>query len=280
MKEDSQAHNLEGQKAAITGGAGELCGFMAEALASRGVKVAVLDINEEAAGQKAEKIKGQGGRAIGIGADVTSRESMEKAAEIISKEFSGLHVLINGAGGNHPGATTSPEQSFFDLSPEAVQKVFNLNCLGTIVPSQVLGRLILETVGDTEEQGNIINLSSMNAFRPLTRIPAYSAAKAAVSNFTQWLAAHMAQNYTPRIRVNAMAPGFFLTNQNYYLLIDKDSGEYTDRGRTILDHSPSGRLGKPEDLLSTLLWLLDPASRFVTGTVVPIDGGFNSFSGV
>ncbi|MFO8057727.1 MAG: SDR family oxidoreductase [bacterium] len=272
---------MTGWKAAITGGGGELCGFMAESLAERGAHVAILDINEEAASSRAEKIRSQGGVALSIAADVTSRESVEHAAGIIKKEFSGLHLLINGAGGNHPGATTSDEVSFFDLPAEAVHKVFNLNCLGTIIPSQVLGRLILETVQESEDcRANIINLSSMNAFRPLSRIPAYSAAKAAVSNFTQWLAVHMAQNYTPRIRVNAIAPGFFLTNQNYFLLIDKESGGHTDRGQTILDHSPAGRLGKAEDLLSTLLWLLDPKSSFITGTVVPVDGGFNAWSGV
>ncbi len=280
MKEDSQALHLSGLKAAITGGGGELCGFMAEALAREGVSVAILDINEDAALEKAEKIRAEGGQAIVRAVDVTSRDSMEEAARFLEKELSGLHVLINGAGGNHPQATTSSDLSFFDLPAEAVQKVFDLNCLGTIIPSQVLGRLIFQTVENTALQGNIINLCSMNAFRPLTRIPAYSAAKAAVANFTQWLAVHMSQNYTPRIRVNAVAPGFFLTNQNYYLLVDEATGGYTARGQTILDHSPAGRLGKAEDLLSTLLWLLDPKSRFVTGTVVPIDGGFNSFSGV
>jgi NAD(P)-dependent dehydrogenase (short-subunit alcohol dehydrogenase family) len=280
MRNEIDSKGLAGQAAAITGGAGELCGVMSDALADCGVKVAVLDVDQGRAEAKASEIKSRGGTAIGLGVDVLSREGLTEARAVIKREFGGLQILINGAGGNHPQATTSDAQSFFNLPLEAVRKVFELNCLGTILPCQVLGELILETVRDRGCDGQIVNISSMNALRPLTRIPAYSAAKAAVSNFTQWLAVHMAQNYTPKIRVNAIAPGFFLTAQNRFLLLDKASGEFTARGKTILAHTPRGELGKAEDLVSTLLWLLSPGSRFVSGVVVPVDGGFSAFSGV
>jgi NAD(P)-dependent dehydrogenase (short-subunit alcohol dehydrogenase family) len=184
-------------------------------------------------------------------------------------------MLINAAGGNHPSATTSADLSFFDLSEEALRFVVDLNLLGTILPCQVFGRAMVE-----RDEGVIVNISSMNAIRPLTRIPAYSSAKAAVSNFTQWLAVHMAQEYSPSIRVNAVAPGFFLTEQNRFLLTNEQNGEFTARGRTIVEHTPMGRIGTAEDLLGTLVWLLSPASAFVTGIVVPVDGGFSAFSGV
>jgi NAD(P)-dependent dehydrogenase (short-subunit alcohol dehydrogenase family) len=184
-------------------------------------------------------------------------------------------MLINAAGGNHPRATTSADRPFFDLDADDLRFVFDLNGIGTMLPSQVFGRRMAE-----QGRGVILNVSSMNAFRPLTRIPAYSAAKAAVSNFTQWLAVHMAKEYSPHIRVNAIAPGFMLTDQNRYLLTDKETGELTARGRAIIEHTPQGRFGTPEDLLGTILWLLSPASQHVTGIVVPIDGGFSAFSGV
>jgi len=184
-------------------------------------------------------------------------------------------MLINAAGGNHPKATTSIELPFFDLPPEAVQWVFNLNFLGTLLPCQVFGSKMAD-----RGEGVILNISSMSAFEPLTRIPAYSGAKAAVSNFTQWLAVHMAQEYSTNIRVNALAPGFFLTEQNRFLLTDADTGALTARGKTIIEHTPQGRFGDPEDLLGAVLWLLSPASKFVTGIVLPVDGGFSAFSGV
>jgi NAD(P)-dependent dehydrogenase (short-subunit alcohol dehydrogenase family) len=206
---------------------------------------------------------------------VLDRLSLETARQTVLDRFGRVDILINGAGGNKKQATTSSELSFFDLSPEAVRLVFDLNCLGTILPSQVFGKQMVE-----QTEGVILNISSMNAFRPLTRVPAYSAAKAAVSNFTQWLAVHMAQEYSPHIRVNAIAPGFFLTEQNRSLLTDVATGELTQRGRDILTHTPMKRFGAPEDLLGTVIWLLSPASSFVTGVVVPIDGGFSAFSGV
>jgi NAD(P)-dependent dehydrogenase (short-subunit alcohol dehydrogenase family) len=196
-------------------------------------------------------------------------------AKVLTSEFGRLDCLVNGAGGNNPKATTAPDLSFFDLPAEALRFVFELNLMGTILPSQVAGRLMAD-----QGEGNILNISSMNAFRPLTRIPAYSAAKAGVSNFTQWLAVHMAQEYSPKIRVNAVAPGFFLTEQNRFLLMDSESGKLTARGQTILDHTPAGRFGEPSDLIGAVLWLLSPASSFVTGVVLPIDGGFQAFSGV
>jgi len=223
----------------------------------------------------ADDIVNEGGEAIAVQCDVLDRASLEAARDAVLARFGRLDILINGAGGNKKQATTSPDLPFFDLPADAVRWVFELNLLGTLLPSQVFGRLMAE-----QGEGCILNISSMNAFRPLTRIPAYSAAKAAVSNFTQWLAVHMAQEYAPNIRVNALAPGFFLTAQNRFLLIDEATGKLTPRGRTIIEHTPLGRFGDPKDLLGTLLWLLSPASAFVTGIVVPVDGGFSAFSGV
>jgi NAD(P)-dependent dehydrogenase (short-subunit alcohol dehydrogenase family) len=216
-----------------------------------------------------------GGQAIIVYGDVLDREVMQETADRVISEFGRIDCLINGAGGNSPKATTSADLSFFDLPPDAFRFVFDLNIIGTVMPSQVFGKYMVD-----QGEGVILNTSSMNAFTPLTRIPAYSAAKAAVSNFTQWLAVHMAQEYSSKIRVNAIAPGFFLTEQNRFLLTDKDSGELTARGKSIIDHTPMGRFGDPEDLLGAVMWLLSPASAFVSGIVVPIDGGFSAFSGV
>ncbi|MDH7484937.1 MAG: SDR family oxidoreductase [Anaerolineae bacterium] len=267
--------DLSGKVAAITGGGGVLCGTMSRALGRLGVKVAVLDLFEEAARKVADDIVAQGGEAIALPCDVLDKSNIEAARDAVLARFGRVDILINGAGGNKKEATTSPELSFFDLPPEAIRWVFDLNFLGALLPSQVFGKLMAE-----QGEGCILNVSSMNAFRPLTRIPAYSAAKAAVSNFTQWLAVHLAQEYSPRIRVNAIAPGFFLTAQNRFLLMDEATGELTPRGRTIIEHTPMGRFGEPEDLIGAVVWLLSPASAFVTGIVVPVDGGFSAFSGV
>jgi NAD(P)-dependent dehydrogenase (short-subunit alcohol dehydrogenase family) len=248
---------------------------MSQALARAGASVAVLDLIPEAAQKVVDRITEEGRAAISVGCDVLDRASVEAAAQAVAQAFGRVDILINGAGGNKKQATTSDELAFFDLPADAVQWVFNLNCVGTLLPSQVFGRAMAE-----QSEGVILNVSSMSAFRPLTRIPAYSAAKAAVSNFTQWLAVHLAQEYSPNIRVNAIAPGFFLTEQNRFLLTDESTGELTARGRTIIDHTPMGRFGEPEELLGTALWLLSPASAFVTGIVVPVDGGFSAFSGV
>jgi len=267
--------NLEAKVAVITGGGGELCSRMAEALAGAGASIAILDYDQAKAEEKVARMKKAGLKSAALVADVTSRSSLEKAGEEFKKHFQALDILVNGAGGNSPLATTGPDQSFFDLPEPAVRKVLELNVLGTILCCQVFGKIILDTRGE----GSIINISSMNAFRPLTRIPAYSAAKAGVSNFTQWLAVHFAQNYSPKIRVNAIAPGFFITEQNKFLLMDK-SGQMTERGKKIIDHTPQARFGHPDDLVSTLVWLLAPSSSFITGVVIPVDGGFSAYSGV
>ena len=271
----TQWYDFKGHTAVITGGAGILGGELACALVGCGADVAILDRDPARAERLVESVKSQPGRAIIVHGDVLKPDSLIKAEEGIRRELGPIDMLINAAGGNQAGATTSPEQPFFDLPEEALRFVVDLNLLGTILPCQVFGRAMVE-----REEGVIVNLSSMNAFRPLTRIPAYSAAKAAVSNFTQWLAVHIAQEYSPKIRVNAVAPGFFLTEQNRFLLTDEKSGDLTERGRTIVDHTPMGTIGTPEDLLGTLIWLLSPASSFVTGVVVPVDGGFSAFSGV
>ena len=275
MNELSSLFQLASRVAAITGGGGVLCGTMARALGKNGVRVAVLDLSGEAAERVAADVRAAGGEAIAVAVDVLDRASVEAAARQVVDAFSRVDILINGAGGNKKQATTSAELPFFDLPSDAIRWVFDLNFLGTLLPCQVFGKLMAE-----QGEGCILNVSSMNAFRPLTRIPAYSAAKAAVSNFTQWLAVHMAQEYSPRIRVNAIAPGFFLTEQNRFLLTDEATGELTPRGRTIIEHTPMGRFGEPEDLIGTVLWLLSPGAAFVHGVVVPVDGGFSAFSGV
>jgi NAD(P)-dependent dehydrogenase (short-subunit alcohol dehydrogenase family) len=270
-----RSHDFTGHTIAITGGTGVLGGEMACALACLGASVALLDRNIAHAPALLARMGPHASRAAVIETDVLDPASLARALDTLLERFGRVDALINGAGGNHPKATTRPDTAFFDLPPEALRWVFDLNLMGTMLPSQVFGRAMAK-----EGAGNILNVSSMNAFRPLTRIAAYSAAKAGVSNFTQWLAVHMAQEYSPRIRVNAIAPGFFLTDQNRFLLTDETTGELTARGRTIISHTPMGRFGQPEDLLGAVLWLLSPASAFVTGVIVPIDGGFSAFSGV
>jgi NAD(P)-dependent dehydrogenase (short-subunit alcohol dehydrogenase family) len=265
-------YDFNGKTVAITGGAGVLGGEIAGALVRCGATVAILDVNAEAGKALIEKL---GKKASFFKCDVLNRESIGKTAEEVLKHLGKLDILINGAGGNKAQATTSAEVDFFNLPTDALRWVFDLNVIGTILPSQAFGKIMAD-----QGYGTILNISSMNSFRPLTRIPAYSAAKAAVSNFTQWLAVHMAQEYSPRIRVNAIAPGFFITNQNRFLMVDKETGDWTARGKTIIGHTPMGRLGDPSDLFGCVLWLLSPASEFVTGIVVPVDGGFSAFSGV
>ncbi len=266
---------LQGKSAVLTGGGGVLCGTMSKALARAGVKVAVLDILPEAAERVVAEIREAGGEAIAVQCNVLEKASIESAAQVVLEKFGRVDILVNGAGGNKKEATTSPDLRFFDLPPDAVRWVFDLNFLGTLLPSQVFGLIMVE-----QEEGVILNISSMNAFQPLTRVPAYSAAKAAVSNFTQWLAVYIAQEYSPEIRVNALAPGFFLTEQNRYLLTNPEDGSLTLRGQKIIANTPQRRFGNPEDLLGAMFWLLSPASEFVTGIVVPVDGGFSAFSGV
>jgi NAD(P)-dependent dehydrogenase (short-subunit alcohol dehydrogenase family) len=271
----SDLFDLKDKTIAITGGGGVLCGAMAEALAKAGARITILDLDEIAAAQVAEEIKSNGNLAIAVKCNVLDKASLEAAREEINSAYGKIDILINGAGGNKKEATTSPDLSFFDLPSEAIKFVFDLNFLGTLLPTQVFGKEMAETGA-----GVILNISSMNAFRPLTKIAVYSAAKAAVSNFTQWLAVHVCQNYSKDIRVNAIAPGFFLTEQNRFLLTDEKTGDLTARGKTIIDHTPMGRFGQPEELVGTVTWLLSDAAKFVTGIVVPVDGGFSAFSGV
>jgi NAD(P)-dependent dehydrogenase (short-subunit alcohol dehydrogenase family) len=266
---------LSGKVAIVTGGGGVLCGAMSRALGQVSVKVAVLDLIPQAAQKVADDIVAAGGEAVAVQCDVLDKDSIETAAQRVMDTWGLVDILINGAGGNKKQATTSPDLSFFDLPADAVQWVFNLNFIGTLLPCQVFGKAMAD-----RGEGIFLNTSSMNAFRPLTRIPAYSAAKAAVSNFTQWLAVHISQEYSPDIRVNAIAPGFFLTEQNRFLLTDERTGELTARGQTIIDHTPMGRFGDPEDLIGTVFWLLSPGAAFVHGVVVPVDGGFSAFGGV
>ncbi len=270
-----QLFDLSGKIAVITGGAGVLCAAMCRALSGAGAKVAVLDLNAGAAEALASEIRADGGDAMSTACNVLDKDRLEDSAEEILAKFGRIDILVNGAGGNKPQATTGPDQPFFDLPADVLRWVFDLNLMGTILPAQVFGKRM-----GGQKSGVILNISSLNAFRPLTRIPAYSAAKAGVSNFTQWLAVHLAQEYSPEIRVNAIAPGFFLTEQNRFLLTDIESGTLTPRGKAILDHTPMNRFGCPDDLLGTVLWLVSPASAFVTGVVVPVDGGYSAYSGV
>ena len=275
VKNFVSAYDFTGKTIAITGGGGVLCGEMARALAGCHANVVILDRDVALAEKVLATLKGSKGAHQAAFIDVLDKAAVQQAAEKVIKEYGKIDGLINGAGGNNPKATTNPEQSFFDIPPEAIQFVSSLNLQGTILPSQAFGRCMVK-----QKEGVILNISSMNAFRPLTRIPAYSAAKAAVSNFTQWLAVHLAQEYSTNIRVNAIAPGFFLTEQNRFLLTDKGTGGITARGHKIIDHTPMARFGSPDDLVGATLWLLSPASAFVTGIVVPIDGGFSAYSGV
>jgi NAD(P)-dependent dehydrogenase (short-subunit alcohol dehydrogenase family) len=311
--------DLTGKVAAVTGAGGVLCGEMAKALACAGAKVAVIDLSLEAAKKVADEINENRGqrtedrrqemedrrqeiedrgedaedrrqkiedrrqnerrnttevKAIAVKCNVLDKRQLEAAREKIVAEFGKVDILINGAGGNKKEATTSDSLAFFDLPAEAIREVFDLNFMGTLLPSQVFGKDMAK-----KGSGVILNISSMNAIRPLTKICGYSAAKAAVSNFTQWLAVHINQNYSKDIRVNAIAPGFFLTEQNRYLLTDKKGG-LTARGKAIISYTPMGRFGQPTDLTGTILWLVSDAAKFVTGVVVPVDGGFSAFSGV
>jgi NAD(P)-dependent dehydrogenase (short-subunit alcohol dehydrogenase family) len=274
MSEDS-LFNVNDQVIAITGGAGVLCSEMSLSLAARGAKIAVLDYNLDGAEAVCKQITENGGDAIAIKCNVLEKDSVAAACDVTVEKFGRVDALINGAGGNKKEATcVPPETTFFGLDDEAIRWVFDLNCLGTMLPCQVFGHYMAD-----RDAGTILNISSMCGFRPLTRVVGYSAAKAAIANFTQWLSVYMAQNHSTNIRVNAIAPGFFLTEQNRFLLTNED-GSLTARGEQIIGHTPMGRFGEPDDLIGATLWLLSEAAKFVTGTVIPIDGGFNAYSGV
>jgi NAD(P)-dependent dehydrogenase (short-subunit alcohol dehydrogenase family) len=276
---------LTGKTAVVTGGGGILCSVMAKSLAKAGAKVAIIDLKLDAAQKVADEIIAEGGEAIAIAANVLEPESVKAAAEEVEAKFGVCDILVNGAGGNNPKGTTSREylekadllsadpeiKTFFDLDPAGIGFVFNLNFIGTLLPTQAFCRKM------AEKGGTVINISSMNAFTPLTKIPAYSGAKAAISNFTRWLAVHFSH---VGIRVNAIAPGFFLTDQNRALLTNPD-GSLTARGNKILAHTPMERFGTPEDLTGALLFLADEtASSFINGVVLPVDGAFSAYSGV
>ncbi len=276
--------NLKNKVAVITGGAGVICSEMARALATQGVKTVIVDLNFEAAASVASAIeKEYRTPCLGLSANVLDKASLESSKKTINEKFGLIDILLNGAGGNSPAATTkaekmngtdteNPDDTFFGLQPEAFDKVFDLNFKGTLLPTLVYAKDMI-----TQKSGVILNISSMNSYRPLTKIAAYSAAKAAVNNFTQWLAVHFSKT---GIRVNAIAPGFLLTNQNRFLLIDEKSGELTARSKKILNSTPMERFGTPEELTGTVLYLVSDLSKFVTGVVIPVDGGFSAYSGV
>jgi len=271
----ARLYDFSGKTIVVTGGTGILGREMALALVGCGANVAILGRNMDAAKRILEQMGPRASQALAVQADVVNQESLREAAEAVKSRFGTIYGLLNAAGGNKPLATTGPSLSFFDLPADAVRDVFDLNLMGTVLPTQVFGKMMAE-----KGEGVILNVSSMSAIRPLTRVMAYSAAKAAVDSFTQWLAVHMAKGYSAKIRVNAIAPGFFLTQQNKFILTDEKTGELTARGHSIIEHTAMGRFGQPEDLLGTVLWLMSPASEFVTGIVVPVDGGFSAFGGV
>ena len=276
--------NLKDKVAVITGGAGVICSTMARSLAAHGVKTIILDLNKELASDVAKQIEKEFNiPSIGVSANVLDKVSLEEARKIIHNKFGLVDILINGAGGNSPSATTQvekmegtegekTEETFFGLQIEGFDKVFDLNFKGTLIPTMVFAADMVR-----KKSGVIINISSMNSYRPLTKIPAYSAAKAAINNFTQWLAVHFSKT---GVRVNAIAPGFLLTNQNRFLLIDEKTGRLTPRGKKIINGTPMERYCIPEELTGTLIYLVSDLSKFVTGVVIPVDGGFSAYSGV
>ena len=276
--------DLKGKVCVITGGAGVLGSTMVKALASVGMKIAIADINKEIADKVAKEIAADSGSTvIGVAANVLDKESLEAAKKIINEQLGDIDVLINGAGGNNPQATTKVEQmlekdidnladTFYGLQMEGFDKVFALNFKGTLLPTMVFTKDMLK-----HRKGVVLNISSMNSYKPLTKIPAYSAAKASINNFTEWLAVHLAK---VGIRVNAIAPGFFITNQNRFLVMDEKTGNFSPRGQKIVDNTPMGKFGEPEDLQGATLFLLSDISSFITGIIIPVDGGYSAFGGV
>ena len=272
--DNSNLFSITNKTVVITGGTGVLGQTMVKGLAAAGASVAILGRRKEVAEALAKEVRSLGGQAIAVKADVLDREALTKARESILQEFGSIQILVNAAGGNMPGAIVPPDKTFLDLNLDDFQKVVDLNLMGTVLPTQVFSEDMAK-----RKKGVIINIASMAAFRPLTRVVGYSAAKAAVENFTQWLAIEMAKKFGEGIRVNAISPGFFLTEQNRTLLTNPD-GSYTARGQAAINQTPFARFGKPEELIGTLVWLCSDASAFVTGVNVPVDGGFNVFGGV
>ena len=267
--------NLEGKTAVVTGAGGAICGEIALALAAEGVKVAIWDLSEEAASSRRALIAEGGGEALSVICDATRTESVEAALEQTLDAFGTVDILINGAGGSRPETTTSESLSFFDFKAKDMQRVIALNYLSAVIPSQAVGRLLAK-----KKRGAIVNISSAAGLCPVTRALSYSDGKAATLSFTKWLAVHMAQNYSPEIRVNTIAPGFIITTQNRFLLVDDSTGELTERGRTVIDQVPMRRFGEPREIVGAALWLVSDWASFVTGAVILADGGFTAYAGV
>jgi NAD(P)-dependent dehydrogenase (short-subunit alcohol dehydrogenase family) len=284
MMKPMSFEDLNGKVCVITGGAGVLGSAMVKAMASVGIKVAIADINKEVADKVAGEIAGETGtQVIGVAANVLDKESLEQAKAEINQKLGEIDILVNGAGGNSPQATTKVEQmqegnldnladTFYGLQMEGFDKVFALNFKGTVLPTMVFTQDMLKN-----KKGVVLNISSMNSYKPLTKIPAYSAAKSAVNNFTEWLSVHLAK---VGIRVNAIAPGFFITHQNRFLVMDEKTGNFSPRGQKIVDNTPMGKFGEPEDLQGATLFLLSDISNFITGIVIPVDGGYSAYGGV
>ena len=267
--------DLEGKVAIVTGAGGMICGVIAEALAAQKGKVAIWDISGQAAEIKAAEIKKAGGVAIAVKCNVLDRKNIDEATEKTLEAFGTVDILINGAGGSRKDATTSPDLSFFDIAPDSLMNTLALNYQSAVLPSQAVGRIFAE-----KKKGVILNIASIAGIRPLTRAVAYSNGKAAVISFTQWLAIHMAKEYSPQIRVNALAPGFVLTEQNRFLLLNEKTGKPTDRGTQIMQSVPMGRYGEAAEMVGAALWLVSDSSSFVTGIIVPVDGGMTAYAGV
>ena len=268
-------YNLKGKVAVITGAGGAICGETAKLLAFEGASVAIWDISIEAACKRRDEIRSSGCSAIAVECDVTEKISAESALKETLREYNTIDILINGAGGSRKETTTSPDLEFFDIEQDAMERVISLNYMSAVIPSQAVGRVFAE-----KRSGVILNISSISGILPLTRTISYSNAKAAVNNFTQWLAVHMAQNYSPKIRVNAIAPGFVLTEQNRFLLVDEKTGKVTERGQQILKNVPMARYGEPLEIANAALWLVSDMASFISGAVIPVDGGFTAFPGV
>lgn len=274
LSELTRLYDFTGRAVVVTGGTGVLGRAIVEALVGCGANVAIITRSIDKGTALVASLKAPG-RAVALRCDVLKADELEAARQAVLEDFGRVDGLVNAAGGNRPEATSSDKLSFFDLPEEALRQVFDLNLLGTLLPCQVFGKQMAQ-----QGVGVILNISSISSLRPLTRVVGYSAAKAAINNFTAWLAVHLAREYSPNLRVNAIAPGFFLTEQNRFLLTEEKTGQLTARGQSIIDHTPMARFGEPQDLIGAVLWLLSPASSFVTGVVVAVDGGFQTFGGV